>query len=91
MESFEKIWEESDLDHSDKRLKEICEKVVKSYLLSPEIKLIKISKEGYYNSGRGTLTFDICYLNRDKEKFMQINYYGTGDIGENIPDSIAFD
>ena len=97
MESFETIWNKSDLEEfkSNKRLKIICEKFIKIHLSRPEVQLISISKKGYVQTEPG-LTFDINYFFLDKEKWMQVNFYNednhTEDIPEDIyiPDSIAF-
>ena len=88
---FEKLWTESNLNKSDEKLKQVCKKIIETYLLVQEVSNIRITCPYPECSIREEdLTFDIKYLFVDKECSIQINYSSDSEACQrNIPDSMG--
>jgi len=88
--SFDQLWNESDLDKSNDRLRTICLQVFTSYLdLRPNIIVTRISGDGFVQSD-GSKVFNIHYIRNGKAEQMQIICELDSDDAF-IPSCIAYE
>lgn len=106
MNTFEEVWATNDFnqeitydgltipspDYSEQflsELKSICHDINQN-LLKQNATLTAISKKGYMNDQRNSITFNVCYDLNGIQKSVQVNWH-SNHIRPLIPNLIEFD